>query len=70
LWLDTEVREREELDSLEEDSFWNSDNRRHYHAVKGARVSQIHADNEAIYEYDDESDDGEGFYGADDDYID
>lgn len=61
---------REELNSLEEDSFWDSENRRHFHAVKGARVSKLNADDEEIYDYDDESDGGDAFYDPEDDYID
>ena len=55
MWLDTEVRARADLDSLDEDSFWDSENRRRYHAVSGARISQLNADDEEIYDYEDQS---------------
>jgi hypothetical protein len=67
LWLDTEVRARDDLDSLDEDSFWDSDNRRRYHAVSLSRISQLNVDDEEIYYYDDLSaiDDAENNHDGD-----
>jgi hypothetical protein len=70
LWLDAAVPARDLLDSLEEDSYWGAENRRRYHAVSGARISKINADDEEIYEYNENSEDDEYFDDTGDDYID
>ena len=67
MWLDESVSRKQtvELESLEEDEFWNSASRRKYHTISGARVSRINKDDEEIYTYDLEIDEEDaGFIPA------
>lgn len=73
LWLDEEQKHDDELDSLEENAFWDSPSRRRYHAITGPRLSQLSAASQKIYEYendDDEIDDFSEDVDSGDDFID
>lgn len=70
LWLKADARADNELDSLDEDPFWDTPTRRRYHAVSGARVSTLNAEDEDIYDYDANAEEEEELAGSEDDYID
>ena len=55
LWLDATAPKKNsnDMESLEEDEFWNSNSRRTYHAISGARAARLNKDDEEIYDYDD-----------------
>lgn len=54
LWLDITLSADDELESLEETPYWDSESRRRYHAVEGPRVRQLNKANEKIYDYNDD----------------
>jgi hypothetical protein len=73
LWLDEEQKHDDELESLEENEFWDSPSRRRYYSITGPRVSQLSAASRKIYEFekpDDEFDESSDEIGSGDDYID
>lgn len=72
LWIDTVTKKKNatDLDSLEEDSCWDSIGRRKYHAISGARVSKINQDDEEIYDYEAEFSDVNDEMHSGDDYHD
>lgn len=73
LWLDEEQKPDAELDSLDENVFWDSPSRRRYHAITGPRVSQLSAGSRKIYDYEMDNDDfeeGSDDLGSGDDFID
>ena len=73
LWLNEEQKRDDELDSLEENAFWDSPSRRRYHAISGPRVSQLSTESRKIYEFEnpnDEFDESSGDMDSGDDYID
>ena len=51
LWLNEEQKRDDDLDSLEENAFWDSPSRRRYYAITGPRVSQLSAESRKIYEF-------------------
>jgi hypothetical protein len=57
LWLDEEQKRDDELDSLEENDFWDSPSRRRYYSISGPRISQLSAESRKIYEYENNDDD-------------
>ena len=68
LWLNEEQKRGEDLDSLEEDTFWDSPSRRRYYALSGARISKLSEESRKIYQFDSDGvdDDAEN---SGDDYI-
>jgi hypothetical protein len=73
LWLDEETKHDNDLESLEENDFWDSPSRRRYHANTAPRVSQLSAESRKIYEFenpDDEFDESSDEMDSGDDFID
>jgi hypothetical protein len=74
LWLDEEQKRDDDLDSLEENAFWDSPSRRRYHGINGPRVSQLSAESRKIYEYENNDDvyedSSDDEVHSDDDFVD
>jgi hypothetical protein len=68
LWLDEEQKHDDDLDSLEENEYWNSPSRRRYYAISGPRVSQLSSENQKIYDYEENGELIDESSGSGDDY--
>lgn len=69
LWLDEEQKHDDELDSLEENDFWDSPSRRKYHGINGPRISQLSQESTKIYNFENNDDEYDLPDEADDEYI-